>query len=113
MSQHMRFDEESELSGYRASPWYQEPRFAYNDQFEGTRADKLTPLDRSSLRSVRLLGLSYLALGLLILGFLLTLGEYLTMQITLTSLYVIIASVLIFIGFWLLLRKRKRTAPRD
>jgi hypothetical protein len=35
------------------------------------------------------------------------------MQLGLTSLYVLIAAVLIFIGSWLLLGKRKRTAPRD
>ena len=116
MSRYMQFDEEPELSGYRASspsPRYQELRFAYDDQFEGSRADKLAPLDHSSLRSVRLLGLSYLALGLLILGFLLTFAAYLDMQLGLTSLYVLIAAVLIFIGSWLLLGKRKRTTPRD
>jgi hypothetical protein len=114
MSQQMQFDEEPERGGYRASPpppRYQEPRFAYDDQFEPTRAEKLKPLSQSYPRSVRLLGLL-----LLVLGVLLIFGIFLSMQIS-TSLFVIIAvvaDVLFFIGFWLLLKKSKiPPAPRD
>jgi hypothetical protein len=110
MSQHMQFDEKPERSGYRASsppPGYQEPRFEYDDHFEGLRAEKLTPLDdpidHSTRRVLRLMGLSSLALGLLILGFLLTFGASLSIQLTPTSPDVFMSAMFIFLGFWLLL----------
>jgi hypothetical protein len=112
--QHMQFDEEPELGGYRAAsppPSYQESRSAYDSTFEIPSAETHKPLSQPYPRSVRQLGLL-----LLVLGVILIFGLVLSMEIGFTALFVIITvvvDVLFFLGFWLLFRKRKIPAPHD
>jgi len=110
MSQRMQFDEEPELGGYRAfspPPTYQESGSTSDPLFERAPAEKLKPVSLSYPRSVRLLGLL-----LLVLGVLLIFGFVLSTQISLTFLFVVIAviaDVLFFLGFWLLLVNARRS----